>query len=108
MLQSRRCRVRIARWSIDPQTVEQGVTLTAIGMGIAFGLLFVLTLLIALMGRILRPSSGEAAAAALEPDSEARRKALAAVVAVNAALAQRKDDLLPAEGPSTGSGRAVL
>ena len=103
MLQSRRCRVRIARWSIDPQTVEQGVTLTAIGMGIAFGLLFVLTLLIALMGRILRPSSGEAAA-----DSEARRKALAAVVAVNAALAQRKDDLLPAEGPSTGSGRAVL
>ena len=81
--------------------IEEGVRLTAIGMGTAAGLLLFLTLLIALVGRFLGSSSGESPAGLTSPPvesaSDAHDKGLAAVVAVSAALGEADGAYTPDE-----------
>ena len=72
--------------------MDQAATLTAIGAGTAFALLLSLTVLIAVVGWVVRKvegrSSAELAEAASQdmPSDAAGAKALAAVVAVTAAM----------------------
>ena len=78
--------------AIEQSAVDAGLRLTAIGMGTAFALLLFLSLLVAVIGRVLRSRrarpSDERAAAAGEPGPEQRDRALAAVAAVSALLAR--------------------
>ena len=73
---------------IDPNDFEQGMRLTAIAFGTAFGLLVFLMLVIMTLGfsvrRVLRRKSSPSD----EPGPDARGRALAAVVGVNALLDQ--------------------
>ena len=77
------------RLAIDPDIVDQGIKLTAIGVGTAFALLIVLTLVMYAMAAIA--GIGERRRAAAGPPPDARDKALAAVVAVNALMARGED-----------------
>ncbi len=78
------------RLAIDQAIVEQGMKLTAIGVGTAFMLLIALTLIMYVMAAAA--GIGERRRAAAGPQSDAREKALAAVVAVNAMLARGEDN----------------
>ena len=80
------------RVAIDQAIVDQGIRLTAIGIGTAFTLLIVLTLVMYAMAAVA--GIGERRRAASGPKPGDRDKALAAVVAVNALLARSED---PAE-----------
>ena len=80
------------RVAIDQAIVDQGIRLTAIGIGTAFTLLIVLTLVMYAMAAVT--GIGERRRAAAGPKPGDRDKALAAVVAVNALLARSED---PAE-----------
>ena len=75
---------------IDQAVVEQGAKLTAIGMGTAFAILLLLTLVIMVMGslagRVSRGAAPQAAMTSDETSLEVRDRALAAVVAVSAVL----------------------
>ena len=76
--------------AIDQELVEQGLRLTVIGIGTAFAVLLLLTLVIVLVGRFAGPGARKASAAETPAPAGAvddpRDKALAAVVAVSAAL----------------------
>ena len=74
------------RLAIDPDIVDQGIKLTAIGVGTAFALLIVLTLVMYAMAAVA--AIGERRRGAAEPAPDERDRALAAVVAVNALLAR--------------------
>ena len=69
--------------------------LTAIGMGTAFALLLLLTLVIMLVGKLFGPTSrfaiGGDVSTSAESGAEAHDKALAAVVAVGAMLGKSED-----------------
>ena len=78
-----------ARLAIDPDIVDQGIKLTAIGVGTAFALLIILTLIMYAMAAVA--AIGERRRAAAGPKPGDRDKALAAVVAVNALLARGED-----------------
>jgi len=77
---------------IDQAVFEEGVRLTLIGMGTAFALLAVMSLVIAVVGWTVGPGSRWARHSGTttsdEPDDsdEQRGKALAAVAAVSALL----------------------
>ena len=77
------------RLAIDPDIVDQGIKLTAIGVGTAFTLLIMLTLIMYAMAAVA--AIGERRRAAAGPKPGDRDKALAAVVAVNALLARGED-----------------
>ena len=75
--------------TFDPDIVNQGLTLTVIGIGTAFGLLIVMMALIQLMGWIVRIPARRAAkarAAAEAAAAESHDKAQAAVAAVSALM----------------------
>ncbi len=75
--------------TFDQDLVNQGLTLTAIGIGTAFGILIVMMLLIQLMGWLVRIPARRAARARMAADAaaaESRDKALAAVAAVSALM----------------------
>ena len=76
------------RVAIDQAIVDQGIRLTAIGIGTAFTLLIVLTLVMYAMAAAA--GIGERRRAASGPKPGDRDKALAAVVAVNALLREAK------------------
>ncbi len=78
-----------SRLAIDQAIVDQGIKLTAIGVGTAFALLIVLTLVMYAMAAVT--AIGERRRAAAGPKPGDREKALAAVVAVNALLARGED-----------------
>ena len=88
--------------AIEQSVVEEGIRLTVIGMGVAFAVLLLLTLLLTLSGRFVGPGSrlarGEAASPQNEPDLDPRDKALAAVAAVSAALSEGDDSDSPRGG----------
>jgi Na+-transporting methylmalonyl-CoA/oxaloacetate decarboxylase gamma subunit len=70
--------------AIDQAVVDEGVRLTLVGIGTAFALLLLLTLMIVLMGGVARLISRRGAGGARdEAGPEARHKALAAVVGVS-------------------------
>ena len=72
---------------------EQGIRLTAIGIGTVFAILILLTLVIKGLGKVVRVfhSIGTAKTGATQDESavESQDKALAAVVAVSAVLENR-------------------
>ena len=76
--------------NFDYDLIRQGLALTAIGLGAAFGLLILLMALIQVMGRAIRYQSRRASmrveAAAARASAESRDKALAAVIAVSVLL----------------------
>ena len=72
--------------------IDEGVRLTMVGMGTAFALLLLLTLVVTLMGVAFRWVAGRGAA---REDPEARDRAVAAAVAVGVMRARSLGD-----GPS--------
>ena len=71
---------------------SEGVTLTLIGMGTAFGLLLLMMLVIVAVGRVVAVAERRAdAPATTEQPVPERDKALAAVVAVSALRGRRAD-----------------
>ena len=73
----------------DQATLEQGIRLTATGIGTAFSLLLLLTIMIGTLGKFLGPHRKEAidvSSPNLSPYSEIRDKALAAAIAVSTLL----------------------
>ena len=89
--------------TFDQELISQGLTLTAIGIATAFGLLIVLMVLIYIMGwatgfperRVAKARMAAEAAAA-----ESRDRALAAVAAVTA-LSRSAEPVEPSAGPTT-------
>ena len=77
--------------AIQPDIVQTAATLTAIGIGTAFGVLLLLTVLIVLIRMIATPilsrAQAHAALAAARAESDTHDRALAAVVGVSALLA---------------------
>ena len=88
--------------NLDYDLIRQGLTLTAIGMGAAFGLLLLLMALIQVMGLAIgyqsRRASMRAEAAAARAVVESRDKALAAVIAVSVLLERDGDSSAGAAG----------
>ncbi len=76
------------RINIDQAIVEEGLRLTAIGLGTAFALLLVIGVLISIVGRLATVMSPDTASQepseSTKPSNTSRDKALAAVVAVTA------------------------
>ena len=72
--------------------IDEGVRLTMVGMGTAFALLLLLTLVVTLMGVAFRWVAGRGVA---REDPEARDRAVAAAVAVGVMRARS-----PGDGPS--------
>ena len=72
--------------------IDEGVRLTMVGMGTAFALLLVLTLVVTLMGAAFRWAAGRGVA---REDPAARNRAVAAAVAVGIMRARS-----PRDGPS--------
>jgi sodium pump decarboxylase gamma subunit len=81
--------------NFDYDLIRQGLTLTAIGMGAAFGLLLLLMAVIQVTGLATgyqsRRASMKVEAAAARTAAESRDKALAAVIAVSALLERDGD-----------------
>ena len=88
--------------NFDYDLIRQGLILTAIGMGAAFGLLILLMVLIQIMGLttgyLTRRASMRLEAAAARAAVETRDKALAAVIAVSALLGRDGDSGAGAAG----------
>ena len=86
----------------DYDLIRQGLILTAIGMGAAFGLLILLMVVIQVMGLttgyLSRRASMRAEAATARAAAESRDKALAAVIAVSALLERDGDSGAGAAG----------
>jgi Na+-transporting methylmalonyl-CoA/oxaloacetate decarboxylase gamma subunit len=72
--------------------IDEGVRLTMVGMGTAFALLLLLTLVVTLMGAAFRWVAGRGVA---REDPAARDRAVAAAVAVGVMRARS-----PGDGPS--------
>ena len=81
--------------AIEQIVVEEGLRLTAIGMGTAFALLLLLMLLIVLMGRLVGhgpdDASGDGLPIPRRSVHDDRDRALAAVVAVSALMEKSTD-----------------
>lgn len=85
---------------IDQAIVRDAAMLTAIGVGTAFSLLIVLTLIVTVVGRVLAAfprlgglettSAGDAGPGAAQASGEERDKALAAAIAVTVAMERSK------------------
>ncbi len=89
--------------TFDQELIRQGLTLTAIGIGTAFGLLIVLMVLIYAMGWVTGIPERRASKARLAAEAaaaESRDRALAAVAAV-AALSGSADYAEPSAGSTT-------
>ena len=77
---------------IEQAVIDEGVRLTVVGMGTAFALLLVLTLVVTLMGAAFRWAANRGV---VPEDPEARDRAVAAAVAVGVMRARS-----PGDGPS--------
>ena len=92
--------------TIDQAVVQDGVRLTVIGMGTAFTVLLLLTLAITLVGRLVGcwspKATGELGSGLGGPASDARDRALAAVVAVATVLGKGGTD----DTPGSASARS--
>ena len=81
--------------NFDFDLIRQGLTMTAIGMGAAFGLLLLLMAIVQVTGLAIgyqsRRASTKVEAAAARVAAESRDKALAAVIAVSALLERDGD-----------------
>ena len=89
--------------TLDQELIRQGLTLTAIGIGTAFGLLIVMMVLIYLMGWATGIPARRAAKARMAAEAaaaESRDRALAAVAAV-AALSTSTEHAEPTAGSTT-------
>ena len=89
--------------TFDQELIRQGLTLTAIGIATAFGLLIVMMLLIFLMGWLSSIPARRAARARMAAEAaaaESRDRALAAVAAVTA-LSRSAVYAEPSAGPTT-------
>lgn len=84
----------------DAAIVEEGLSLTAIGVGTAFALLLVLSLGVWTVGKFFGPKE-EPADAADSSSAERRDKALAAAIAVSA-LREIRDNSATLPSPSSG------
>ena len=83
---------------LDQAKIDEGLTLTAIGMGTAFALLLILSAAIWLSGKFFAPEKVPSDQAA-EVSTEGRDKALAAAIAVSALLEIRDNSAaLPTAG----------
>ena len=71
--------------TFDQALIEQGLTLTAIGMGTAFALLIILSVGIWVVGKFFRPKE-ESPDEMAQASAAGREKALAAAIAVSALL----------------------
>ena len=84
--------------TFDSALLEEGLTLTAIGVGTAFALLLVLSIAIWLSGKLFGPEK-ESPDQSAEASTEGRDKALAAAIAVSALLEIRDNSAtLPSSG----------
>ena len=83
--------------NFDYDLIRQGLTLTAIGMGAAFGLLLLLMAIVQVTGLAIgyqsRRASMRVEAAAALAAAESRDKALAAVIAVSVLLERDGDSV---------------
>ena len=89
--------------TLDQDLIRQGLTLTAIGIATAFGLLIVMMILIYIMGWVTAIPERRAAKARMAAEAaaaESRDRALAAVAAVTA-LSRSADLAEPSAGPTT-------
>ena len=89
--------------TFDQDLIRQGLTLTAIGIGTAFGLLIVMMIFIYLMGWVTSIPARRAAKARIAAEAaaaESRDRALAAVAAVTA-LSRSAALAEPSAGPTT-------
>ncbi len=88
--------------------VSEAVTITLIGIGTAFCLLALLSLMTAVLPRVVGLLGGEEEEGVLEEEtaSEERNKALAATIAVSVAMGRGDLEVgdAPPLDPSTGSG----
>ncbi len=87
--------------SFDQALIEEGLTLTTIGVGTAFGLLLILSVAIWLSGKFFAPEK-ESSASPGELSTEGRDKALAAAIAVSALL-EIQDNSATLPTPSSGT-----
>ena len=86
--------------TFDAAIIEEGLSLTAIGVSTAFALLLILSAGIWAVGRFFGPK--EVSAGAADSSSEERRdKALAAAIAVSA-LREIRDNSATLSAPSSG------
>ena len=88
--------------TFDQELIRQGLTLTAIGIATAFGLLIVMMILIYLMGWVTSIPARRAAQARIAAEAaaaESRDRALAAVAAVTA-LSRSAELVEPSAGPT--------
>ena len=76
-------------WAIEQAVIDEGVRLTVVGMGTAFALLLVLTLVVTLMGAAFRWAAERGV---VPEDPEARDRAVAAAVAVGVMRARSPGD----------------
>ena len=75
--------------AIDQAVIDEGIRLTMVGMGTAFALLLVLTLIVTLMGATFRWAAQRGV---VPEDPEARDRAVAAAVAVGVMRARSPGD----------------
>lgn len=86
--------------TFDAATIEQGLSLTAIGVSTAFALLLVLSFGVWTVGKFFGPQEEPADAADMSSE-ERRDKALAAAIAVSA-LREIRDNSATLPTPSSG------
>ena len=79
-------------WAIEQAVIDEGVRLTVVGMGTAFALLLVLTLVVTLMGAVFRWAANRGV---VPEDPAARDRAVAAAVAVGVMRARSPGDGSP-------------